>query len=88
MEKELKAGEAPETLPVAQVRKAWRACESLWVQQLRTIARQMGGNWGGKLGQDIEAFAVRLHTEMLKRMAADPILSGAVRLDQKKSLEG
>ncbi|TKB63199.1 MAG: hypothetical protein E8D47_13210, partial [Nitrospira sp.] len=48
-------------LPMLLVRKAWRACESLWVQQLRTIARQLGANWGGKLGKEIEALAVKLH---------------------------
>jgi hypothetical protein len=64
-------------LPAATVRKAWRACESHWVEQLQTIARQLGARFGGKLGKEIEAFATQLHREMFQRMATDPILSGS-----------
>jgi hypothetical protein len=76
LEKAVNASEGQDTLPLLAVRKAWRACESMWVQQLRTIARQAGANWGGKLGKDIEALLVKLHDEMFRRMAGDPILNG------------
>jgi hypothetical protein len=64
-------------LPMLTVRKAWIACESSWVQQCRTIARQAGANWGGKLGREIEALLVKLFNEMFHKMAADRILRGS-----------
>jgi hypothetical protein len=63
-------------LPLELVRKAWRATESNWVQQCRTIARQLGARWDGVLGKEIEAEAVKLFQEMFKRMAADRMLRG------------
>lgn len=84
LETKIKAqSDGEKMLPMLTVRKAWRACECMWVQQLRTIARQMGANWGGKLGREIEALAVKLHTDMFRRMAGDPILTGPVKLDRK-----
>jgi hypothetical protein len=76
LEKDLKTAGAPGSLPVAQVRKAWIANEMSWVSQLKTIARQLGGQWGGKLGKAIEQAALKLFNEMFRGMANDPILSG------------
>jgi len=76
LESKVKAqAEGEVMLPMLTVRKAWRACESMWVQQCRTIARQVGANWG-ELGQEIEALMLKMFTEMFKRMAGDPVLTG------------
>jgi hypothetical protein len=82
------AEKSKRVLPMLTVRKAWRACESLWVQQCRTIARQVGANWGGKLGKEIEALTLKLHAEMFKRMAADRILSGGMQAEERPTRDG
>jgi hypothetical protein len=75
LEKELRV-DAPASFPVLQVRKAWRANESSWMEECRTIGRQLGAMWGGKLGKEIEVACHKLHLEMFTRMAEDPILRG------------
>ena len=76
LEKELKAGDVQDSLPVWQVRKAWHSCELMWRDYLCTVARQVGANYGGKLGREIEALMLKLHDDMFRRMAGDPILTG------------
>jgi hypothetical protein len=70
------AEKSKRVLPMMQVRKAWIANEMNWKESLKTIGRQLGGQWGGKLGKEIEAAALKLFAEMFRRMAGDPILSG------------
>ena len=76
LEKELKASDEPKMLPVELVRKAWRATETAWVQNLRTVCRQLGAYWGGKLGGEIEGQAVKLIQQMFEKMRADRMLRG------------
>lgn len=59
------------------VKRAWIANEMLWRENLKTIARQLGARWGGKIGQEIEEAALKLFDEMFTRMAGDPLLLGA-----------
>jgi hypothetical protein len=73
------AEKSKRVLPMIQVRKAWIANEMSWKESLKTIGRQLGGQWGGKLGKEIEAAALKLFNEMFRRMAGDPILSGETK---------